>query len=144
VAAGVGATVGAVVGATVGALVGLAVRVLVGAAVGADVGAGLAVGLTVGAGVGVVLATETTANGVDATDEDDVCVEPFFPLPVVVTIAPTVCEPTAALAGTLKLARNVPRPVSGVLGIPAALPSHVSCTVPRPRFEPETATETET
>jgi hypothetical protein len=100
------------VGAAVAAVVGLAVGVRVGAAVGVGVGAGLAVGFTVGADVGVGLARVRTAKGADATDEElDVCVEAFFPFPFVVRIAPTMCEPTAAFTGTVKVARNVPRPV---------------------------------
>jgi hypothetical protein len=130
--------VGAVVGARV--VVGAAVGASVGARVGAAVGAGVTVGLTVGAAVAV--ATLTTANDADATKTVS-AVFPF-PLAAVVTTAPTTCEPRIAFVGTVNVARIVPDPLVRLVGMPVVFPSQVSCTVPRPRFEPDTFTLADT
>jgi hypothetical protein len=51
----------------------------------------------------------------------------------------TSCVPVVE-AGTLNVALNEPFPPTVMDGMPAAEPSHVSCTVAWPKFEPETVT----
>jgi hypothetical protein len=135
-----------VTGATVGVGIGVGDGVTVGAGVdvGATVGAGVDVGATVGAGVdvgatvGAGLAT-ITENVVEVRSAGVVA---DFPVPFELVTAPMAWDPMAAVLTTAKLAWKTPFAFAWALGIPAVVPSQVSCTWPRGKPDAETVTVT--
>jgi hypothetical protein len=118
-------------------------------AVRVAVGLGVAVAVVVGLGASVAAVVVPKTNIAEAVAVVGALLLPPFPFPlpvpvtdaVVVVFAParTSCVPPAE-TGTVNVARNDPLPVALTEGIPVAEPSHVSCTVAWPKFDPETVT----
>jgi hypothetical protein len=130
VGVGVAGAVWLAVGAGVAVGLGLGVAGS-GVGVAAGVGVGLGVGVA-GSGVGVgggVGSAAVTLNSALACPEPDA--EGVTPSAAAVVLGssctPIVCAP-GSVFGTMKVARNAPRPFVDRVDGPVSSPSHVSCT----------------
>ena len=156
VLAGVGAGVVAGVGAGVdtvgvevrrGEITGVELPVGTGDEEVRAVGLAVRTGVAEATGVGVVSgATGAAESAVNTTSADTAVAVGFFPFAFLLAaggvddVAVTVCGPTLAPAGTVNDVLKTPLPLAWTAGIPAALPSHVSCTVEWPKPTPLTMT----